>query len=90
MPFQLTLQLCKLQERLRSSHQAQRLLEPGRLVLLSDPSSGLPALGLLCGVLQPPGSKGFGTSAGTRLQPPSHWGLLSEDLQIICQCRCAG
>ena len=55
------------QEHMKGSGQVARALEPGRLVMLSDPSSGFPTLALLCAVLSPPGTKGFGTSAGQLL-----------------------
>ena len=59
-----------MQERFKASKLVQRVLEPGRVVLVSDPSSALPTLGLLCGVLQPPGKGGFGSAAGLSVPAP--------------------
>lgn len=58
------------QERMKASGDLQKLMRPGRLILLRDPSSDLPTLGLVCGVLVPPGKEGFGSATGEmRLSP---------------------
>ena len=48
-----------MQGKFGGSRQIQAALEPGRLIMLSDPSSRLPKLGIICGVVVPSGSKGF-------------------------------
>ena len=75
-----------VQEPLKASRQVQRALEPGRTVLVSDPSSRLPTLGLVCGVLNPPDSGGFGSATGARCR--DQWWVVSATGSTNCGIVC--
>ena len=64
-----------VQDKVIGSRAAQQALVPGRLVLLTDSTSRLPELAVICGA--PPSVSGRGllsntTSSGISLLPSSH------------------
>ena len=53
-----------VQATVQASQRGYQLLDVGRIVMVLDPYTGLPQLGVICATLGPSGSAGFGKPIG--------------------------
>lgn len=77
-----------LQDRLQKSKDMNRYLEPGRIVLVCDPTSQLPSLGLICGMLMRAGARSSGSDKGAAPIIAHALCLVLSMLDRLCSALC--